>query len=162
MGFTPMELEHQHLTGRKAGHHTKGETTVKTQSEMVGEFLDAVNGRRSHIRAIDGQVKFNLRTMLIAEEFKELCAELVAYTAALANEPEEELIAREENILKEMCDCLYVILYFCNTYGWNFDEAFRRVHASNMTKVEGGVIYDEDGKVMKSDSYKPADLEGCV
>lgn len=37
-------------------------------------------------------------------------------------------------------------------------EAFNRVHASNMSKVEGGVIFNEDGKVMKGPNYVAPDL----
>jgi len=40
------------------------------------------------------------------------------------------------------------------------DEAFRRVHASNMSKLDdnGNPVVREDGKILKSANYKPADL----
>ena len=42
-------------------------------------------------------------------------------------------------------------------YGWDFGVAFNRVHNSNMSKLddEGKPIYRQDGKVLKSDNYKP-------
>ncbi len=48
--------------------------------------------------------------------------------------------------------------------GWPLEHAFKRVHASNMSKLtkEGKVLRREDGKVLKSDQYKPADLADLV
>lgn len=42
-----------------------------------------------------------------------------------------------------------------------FNEAFRRVHASNMSKLgpNGKPIYREDGKVLKGPNYKPPALD---
>lgn len=42
-----------------------------------------------------------------------------------------------------------------------FDEAFRRVHISNMSKLgdDGKPIYREDGKVLKGPNYQPPVLE---
>ena len=50
------------------------------------------------------------------------------------------------------------------TFGWNFDVAFNRVHASNMSKLgeDGKPIYREDGKIMKSNMYKAPYLEDLV
>lgn len=48
------------------------------------------------------------------------------------------------------------------------DEAFKRIHASNLTKLddEGEPIFDEKGKIMKGPDYKEPDLtdlaEICV
>lgn len=46
----------------------------------------------------------------------------------------------------------------------NFPEAFRRVHFSNMSKLdsEGKPIKREDGKILKSENYKPAKLGDLV
>lgn len=46
----------------------------------------------------------------------------------------------------------------------NFYEAFRRVHLSNMSKLDndGKPIKREDGKVLKSDNYRAANLEDLV
>ena len=48
--------------------------------------------------------------------------------------------------------------------GLPVQEAFNRVHASNMSKLDedGNPIYREDGKVMKGPNYKPPYLEDLV
>lgn len=69
-----------------------------------------------------------------------------------------------ENLLKELCDLLYVTYGYAITFGLDIDTAFNRVHESNMSKLgpDGKPIYREDGKVMKGPNYKPADLSDLV
>ena len=87
---------------------------------------------------------------MIEEEFSELIA---------AIDRQED-----EDVLKELCDLVYVCVGFAVTYGWNFDTAFNRVHSSNMSKLDedGNPIYREDGKVVKSDRYEPPSMKGMV
>ena len=94
--------------------------------------------------------KKTLRRTLIQEEFKELMD-------AISNEEDDE-------VLKELCDLVYVCVGFAVTYGWSFDTAFNRVHKSNMSKLdeEGNPLYREDGKVAKSNMYIPAQLKDLV
>ena len=40
-----------------------------------------------------------------------------------------------QELLKELADLVYVTYGYAATYGWDLDEAFRRVHASNMSKL---------------------------
>jgi len=70
----------------------------------------------------------------------------------------------DDEVLKELCDLVYVCVGFCITYGWDFDVAFNRVHTSNMSKLneEGKATYRKDGKVLKSDKYKPPVLKDLV
>jgi predicted HAD superfamily Cof-like phosphohydrolase len=70
----------------------------------------------------------------------------------------------KEEVLKELCDLVYVCVGMCVSYGWDFDVAFNRVHNSNMSKLndEGKPIYRHDGKVLKSDNYKPPTMKGLV
>ena len=70
----------------------------------------------------------------------------------------------KENFLKELCELVYVCVGFADTYGWNFDVAFNRVHSSNMSKLNknGDPIFREDGKIMKSNLYKEPDLQDLV
>ena len=93
----------------------------------------------------------NLRIQLIKEEFKELISAI-------------DTKKNKENILKELCDLVYVCVGFADTYGWNFDVAFNRVHSSNMSKLNknGDPIFREDGKIMKSNLYKEPDLQDLV
>ena len=97
---------------------------------------------------IDGEK--NLRKKLIQEEYKELMD-------AISND-------KSDDVLKELCDLVYVCVGFAVTYGWDFDSAFNRVHTSNMSKLdaEGNPVYREDGKVIKSDCYQPPNLKRLV
>jgi predicted HAD superfamily Cof-like phosphohydrolase len=63
-----------------------------------------------------------------------------------------------DEVMKEACDLVYVVLGMFVEFGWDFDEAFARVHESNMSKLgeDGKPIYREDGKVLKGpDFFKP-------
>jgi predicted HAD superfamily Cof-like phosphohydrolase len=62
----------------------------------------------------------------------------------------------EENLIKELADLVYVTYGYASTFGWNLDEAVRRVHASNMSKLDedGQPIFRADGKVLKGPNYK--------
>ena len=70
----------------------------------------------------------------------------------------------EAAILKELCDLVYVCIGFADTFGWNFDVAFDRVHASNMSKLgeDGKPVYRDDGKILKSDLYKEPTLKDLL
>lgn len=118
--------------------------------EMVKEFLTAFNHNPSDELCLD----------LIREEVKE------AAEAA-------------EHLLKEICDIVYVveqarikgvnlgqlgqqtllnIITLTGRYAEPFalvsDEAFRRVHASNMSKlVDGKPLRRADGKILKGPNY---------
>ena len=48
--------------------------------------------------------------------------------------------------------------------GWDLDEALRRVHMSNMSKLgeDGKPIYRVDGKVLKGPRFKPPQLGDLV
>ena len=67
-------------------------------------------------------------------------------------------------ILKELVDVVVVCVGMADTYGWEFDEAFRRVHRSNMSKVDedGQTQYREDGKLLKGHRYVPPFLRDLV
>jgi predicted HAD superfamily Cof-like phosphohydrolase len=70
----------------------------------------------------------------------------------------------DENLLKELCDLVYVCVGTAVAFGWDFDEAFKRVHQSNMSKlgVDGKPIFRDDGKVLKGPNYRKADLSDLV
>lgn len=84
-----------------------------------------------------------LRLTLISEEFDEVCA---------AETP--------DNLLKELADLVYVAYGYAAAFGWDLDEAVRRVHASNMSKLddEGQPIKQANGKVTKGPNYEPPTL----
>ena len=66
--------------------------------------------------------------------------------------------------LKELADLVYVCYQFASNEEWDLDEAMRRIHASNMSKLDenGKPIYREDGKVLKGPNYKPPTLTDLI
>ena len=84
-----------------------------------------------------------MRLKLLQEEFDEVCA---AETS--------------EEVVKELCDVLYGAYGYAASFGWDLDAAFRRVHASNMSKLDdtGNPIVRKDGKIMKGPNYEAPDL----
>ena len=63
--------------------------------------------------------------------------------------------------LKELADLVYVCFQFAASQDWDLDEAMRRVHRSNMSKLgeDGKPIYREDGKILKGPNYQPPNLK---
>ena len=99
----------------------------------------------------------DFRLKLLFEEIQELA------TAALDIEELNDKDGRYglmQNLLKEMCDVVYVIKGMAVSFGMDFDEAFTLVHKSNMSKLP--LIKDADGKVLKGLNYEPPILEGLV
>ena len=95
--------------------------------------------------------------------------ELLLLKKRLINEEINEVFEaiKEKNdthVLKELVDLVVVCVGMADTYGWDFDNAFKRVHESNMSKLddEGKPIYREDGKVLKSKNYKAPYLDDLV
>ncbi len=70
----------------------------------------------------------------------------------------------DAHFLKELADLDYVNAGTAEVFKWDFEEACKRVHASNMSKLwpDGLVHYREDGKVLKPPTYTPPDLEDLV
>ena len=87
---------------------------------------------------------------LIAEEYSELCY-------AVGNEGYEEE-------LKELADLVYVCFQFAENMEWDLEEALRRVHKSNMSKLglDGKPLRRADGKVLKGPNYAKPHLTDLV
>jgi len=125
----------------------------RTMQDAVKEFQTAFN-RPTDLNfsdignSISVTDTFDLRRSLIEEEFYELIYAIDARD--------------ENNIKKESADLLYVLAGLFVDFGWDMQVIFNRVHSSNMSKLDkdGKPVYRKDGKVMKSDRYKEADLSG--
>tara|TARA_B100001094_G_C18027305_1_gene718275 strand:- start:369 stop:740 length:372 start_codon:yes stop_codon:yes gene_type:complete len=63
--------------------------------------------------------------------------------------------------LKELADLVYVCFQYAANMNWDLDEAMKRVHASNLSKLgsDGKPLRRADGKVMKGPNYKAPALE---
>ena len=70
----------------------------------------------------------------------------------------------EEEQLKELADLVYVCFQYASSQDWDLDEAMRRVHKSNMSKLDeyGKPIRRDDGKVLKGPMYEPPNLKDLV
>ena len=69
-----------------------------------------------------------------------------------------------EACLKELADLIYVCAQYAENMQWDIEQALRRVHQSNMSKLgeDGKPIKREDGKVLKGPNYQPPDLSDLV
>ena len=95
--------------------------------------------------------------------------ELLVLRKNLIKEEVEEVFeaikeSHEAHVLKELVDVVVVCVGMADTYGWDFDTAFKRVHESNMSKLDddGNPIYREDGKVLKGPHYQPPNLRDLI
>ena len=121
-----------------------------TPLQMVREFATSMD------HPLDENWYFNIkledmRFSLIREEFGEVSDESDA-----GNHP--------AGMLKELADLIYVTYGYAATYGWDLDEAVRRVHVSNLSKlgVDGKPLKRPDGKVLKGANYQKPDLSDLV
>lgn len=119
--------------------------------ESHDRVSDAINNWASWSKQQDDQHRErSLALQLICEEFFELM------TALLMEEPDADA-------LKEAADLGVVVEGMCLMFGWDYDEARKRVHASNMSKmVDGKPVKNEDGKVVKGPNYMPPNLGDLV
>lgn len=140
---------------------------MKTGTEMVREFHEAF-GLMNDLRLKVGKAYLpvlHLRMKLVSEEYLEVLEAFRTVVARLYRKASEgEIEDAKKDLLKELCDLRYTIDGFATTFGMNIEEAYERVHASNMSKLgaDGKPIYREDGKVLKGPNYQPADLSGLV
>jgi predicted HAD superfamily Cof-like phosphohydrolase len=101
------------------------------------------------------------RISLLAEELEELTDELEPLNGFTYGVDDLDLPA----VAKEMADVLYILYGTAVAWGIDLDEAFRRVHESNMSKLwsDGRPRYRyPDGKVLKPPTYQKPDLTDTV
>jgi len=124
---------------------------MKSNLEQAREFRNSFNVTDS--KSLRSR---NMQKNLIVEEFKEF---LEAEGMLFRNSQ-----ALHEDAIKELSDLVYVCYQYAANMGWDLDEALRRVHRSNMSKLDedGKPTYREDGKVLKSANYQPPTLSDLV
>ena len=124
-------------------------TKKMSNGEMLKQFHETYLAKRNRKWSEEPGLE-ELASKLIAEEFNEFMDENGFDQAAL---------------LKELADLVYVCYGYADRFGWDLDEAFRRVHLSNMSKLDpvtGKPIFREDGKILKSSAYKEPNLGDLV
>lgn len=107
--------------------------------------------------------ELSFRYGLIFEEFTELKEEVAAAMTDLVLH-DKVSPKTKERLLKELADLQYVVSGMAVAFGLPLQQAFMRVHESNMSKLglDGRPVYREDGKILKGPKYTPPDLEDLV
>ena len=100
-----------------------------------------------------------LRQRLLNEEMSELNAEIDNLINELKTSGQTTAASRAK-MLKELADLQYVLSGMVISLGLPMQEAFARVHKSNMSKlVDGKPLKRADGKFLKGPNYQPPFLQ---
>ena len=100
-----------------------------------------------------------LRQRLLNEEMNELNTEIDNLINELKTSGETTAASRAK-MLKELADLQYVLSGMVISLGLPMQEAFARVHKSNMSKlVDGKPLKRADGKFLKGPNYQPPYLQ---
>ena len=139
------------MTTSKTSPRQSTISQMKSNLEQAREFRNSFNVKNS--KTLSSR---NMQKNLIVEEFKEF---LEAEGMLFRNSA-----SLHEDAIKELSDLVYVCYQYAENMGWDLDEALRRVHQSNMSKLDedGKPTYREDGKVLKSANYQPPTLSDLV
>lgn len=120
---------------------------------MVREFHEAFGLVVRDTPTLPDQDERDLRATLIREEYEEVDEALgldfpkgIVYTAA------------------ELADLIYVVYGTALHYGIDLDAVVAEIHRANMAKrwPNGTVRRREDGKILKPDGWRPADVAGVL
>jgi predicted HAD superfamily Cof-like phosphohydrolase len=119
---------------------------LREPQHMVREFHDKFGCVIAEKPTALDEATRELRINLIEEEFKELIEAL----------RDNDMVAAIDG----MCDLIVVILGTAVSMGIDLWPFFREVHRSNMSKLwpDGTAHLREDGKVIKPDTYSPAQI----
>lgn len=78
---------------------------------------------------------------------------------------EDAMMARDKvKTLDAIVDGVFTLVGTAILFGWDFDEAWRRLLESNASKKgpNGEVYIDEKGKILKGPNFKPLILDDLV
>ena len=123
---------------------------MKKQLEQLREFHQAVTDKTgSWLSRVNqefdaGEATAELRAKLIEEEADE---------AAMALREEDKA-----QVLKELCDLLYVALGTAVTFNLPLEQAFDLVHENNMLKIQTGKL-GKNGKWEKHPQHPKVNLQ---
>lgn len=120
---------------------------MKNYFEKVAAFQIATDQPVNKIPTLLNHDYEKLRFDLMKEENQE-------YSDATAD-------GNIKEVLDSCVDQMYVLIGTINSHGLGniFEAAFNLVHSNNMTKVvDGKVIRDEKGKIVKPEGFVPVDL----
>lgn len=132
-----------------------------SREDIVRRFSKAM-GQPTEVSQPDAKL-LEFRYKLILEEVAEL-GEEIAYAMAESNFKAGIPDKVKVRMLKELADVQYVVSGLAVTFGLPLEEAFIRVHNSNMSKLDdnGKPAYNTDGKVLKGRNYTPPNLDNLI
>lgn len=113
----------------------------------INGFAELAARVRLDQQFVAGNEAAELRANLVEEECKELAEALRTGTL--------------KEVLKELCDVLYVAMAIAAVYALPIIPAFNRVHKNNMDKIAGGTIR-ADGKLVKPADHPKPDFSDLV
>lgn len=118
---------------------------------MVREFHEAFGLVVRDMPTLPDQGERELRARLIREEYAEVWDEL-------------ESGGSIERVASELADLIYVVYGTALHYGIDLDAVVAEIHRANMAKrwPNGTVRRREDGKILKPDGWRPADVAGVL
>ena len=124
-------------------------TIPESTLEKVAEFHRAFDTPVQPCPTIPDPDRRDLRVELIREELKEL-------------DEADDIV----EIADALVDLHYVVMGSVLEYGLQeiFVELLDEIHDSNMSKLddEGNPIFRKDGKILKSDNYRPPELAKII
>ena len=122
----------------------------RTRESAVAEFRQAAG--KGTIVETPGEITLVFKC--IEEEYAEFL-EAAKYHVLYGT------VETRANLCKEWADLQYVVSQAAVFFDIPADASFNRVHESNMTKVvDGKIIFREDGKILKPDTYVAPDMRG--
>ena len=122
--------------------------------ELVHEFHDKYG---LPISIADEQLldtgDITVRKKIITEEYDEVMEALKELEIVLLSteSTDTQIFNAHTHMLKELCDLVYVAVGTSVSFGYSFDDGFKSVHTSNMTK-DGSI--NNSGKITKGPSYR--------
>ncbi len=135
-----------------------------TREDKVDEFYVAAGHDPEWV---DKNILLHMNNFM--EEVNELKEELTYFFYNNSTNP-EKLDAtsyrmgqkfNRQNLVKELADVQYTLSGLAIFLGVNLEEALDRVHANNMSKlIDGKLIKNSQGKVMKPAGYVKPDMQG--
>lgn len=139
---------------------------IRNSYERVKEFHEVFGHPVADAPSEIDSSRNMLRLELIREEFCELLEsagfkDAAQQIRAVYLNPDEDYEFDIVGVADALGDLDYVVNGAALEYGVPLPEVTAEVHRSNMTKLgpDGKPIYREDGKVLKSESYEPPNLE---
>jgi predicted HAD superfamily Cof-like phosphohydrolase len=139
---------------------------MNTYQEAIRDFMQRIEQPTPDGPTLEGY-PFELRSKMILEEafeFVEACGLHKGEAVGAIHFPHKS-ITREADpdwpaMIDALCDLLYVTFGAAVAMGVDLDPFFSAVHDANLRKVGGP--RRADGKALKPESWKPADVAGLL